>query len=173
MKLRHYDGDNRARFITFCTHQRLPVLTNAKFRFAVLNAIEVFRSNYKLLGYVIMPDHVHLVIVPIDNCAVGKIIGEIKRMSAKEIIAMLKAQKSALLSNLRVYRDGLTKYALWQRRCYDHNCRKPEIVWEKIQYCHNDPVRKGLANNPGAWKWSSYRWYEGMAGSLLEMDIAE
>ena len=44
----------------------------------------------------------------------------------------------------------------WDKRCYDHNCRSPQTVVEKIRYCHNNPVTRGLVSDPAEWKWSSY-----------------
>ena len=78
MKLKHYDHDGRARFVTFCTHQRIPVLTNDAFRAQIVSAISVARKTHRvrLIAYVIMPEHVHLVLVPDEDTKVGKIMGK-------------------------------------------------------------------------------------------------
>gem|GEM_PF-6924353 len=55
-------------------------------------------------------------------------------------------------------------------RCYDHNCRSSDKVTEKINYCHNNPVTRGLGSEPGQWRWSSYNWYMGQSDVPLEMD---
>jgi putative transposase len=60
--------------------------------------------------------------------------------------------------------------AVWQRRCYDHNCRTPEIVVEKLKYCHDNPVKRGLVNHPEDWPWSSYNWYQGRRDGIFEID---
>jgi len=65
------------------------------------------------------------------------------------------------------------KYALWQRRCYDHNCRTPETVVEKINYCHYNPVVRGLVNSPGEWIWSGYNWYQVNRNVPIKMDGIE
>ena len=57
--------------------------------------------------------------------------------------------------------------------CYDHNCRTLETVLEKINYCHNNPVRAGLVGDPGDWKWSSYGWYQGDIDVPIIMDKIE
>jgi putative transposase len=175
MDLRHYDGDGRARFVTFGIHRQLPLLTNAPARNEVVAAIRKIRQEryFKLLGYVIMPEHVHQVLMPAENDRLGRLIGEIKRESAVKILDRLIANKSPLLAKLKVVRNGAEKYALWQRRCYDHSCRSIKSVREKINYCHHNPVRRGLVTDPGSWEWSSYRWYCGMADVVLEIDSAE
>ena len=175
MDLRHYEGDGRARFVTFGIHKQLPLLTNSHARNAVVSAIMIVRNkyNFKLLGYVIMPEHIHLVLVPQEDDRIGRLIGHIKRESAVRILDRLIADNSPLLKKLKVIRNGVEKHALWQRRCYDHNCRTVESVREKINYCHNNPVRRGLVTDPASWRWSSYRWYCGMADVVLEVDSAD
>ena len=173
MKLKHFDHDGRARFITFCTHRRMPVLTNSSFQAIVARSIGNTRDKfgYKMIGYVLMPEHVHLVIIPDEGIEIGKIIGEIKRVSSKEIHKCLKLANSALIRKLTVVRNRVERFAFWQRRCYDHNCRTEKSLWEKVNYCHNNPVKRGLVNSPELWKWSSYRWYTGHHDVVLKMDI--
>ena len=116
--------------------------------------------NVKILGYVIMPDHVHLVLHPPDETKLGKLIGQVKERSARTIIQ--------LRSDVSQRSSG--QPAIWQRRCYDHNCRSPEAVIEKINYCHNNPVSRGLVDTPGDWPWSSHRWYSGDSASPIDID---
>jgi putative transposase len=169
----HYDHDGRARFITFCTHNRLPLLTNDNFRSTVIEAIKEVRARtgLKLLGYVIMPNHIHLVLIPPVDGEVGFIIGEIKRKSAREIHRRLKKVNSELLVKLNVRRRGVDKFTFWQKRCFDHNCRSEEVVWTKVKYCHDNPVRWGLVKIPGDWRWSSYNCYYGKNNVVLEIDF--
>ena len=175
MKLRHYDHDGRARFITFCTHHRLPLLTNNRFREIIIDAIRRTREEkkFRLLGYVIMPEHVHLVIVPGLDSEVGDIVGEIKVRSATAILDLMRAGRSSTLQRLTVIRDGIEKLAFWQRRCYDRNCRSDEEVWEEVNYCHNNPVKRGLVSAPERWIWSSCQWYHGKPDAVLGMDVSE
>ena len=174
MKLRHYDHDGRARFVTFCTHQDAPILTNTPFRSAVVESIlSVCRDGrLRLLGYVVMPEHVHLVVVPPEDGELGPAIGEMKRQSALLIHDLLQRQASPLLSRLSVVRNGVPKFALWKRRCFDHNCRSEREVWEKVNYCHNNPVKRGLVKQAEGWKWSSYQYYADSPDTLLEIDAA-
>jgi putative transposase len=119
-----------------------------------------------IYGYVIMPEHIHLVLYPRDEVSIGRVIGELKSKSAREILLQFRRENSSLLSRLTVRETT----SLWQKRCYDHNCRTPETVIEKINYCHKNPVTRGLVNDPEDWKWSSYRWYEGMDDVAIEIE---
>lgn len=172
MLLKHFDHDGRARFITFCTHLRIPLLTNNRFRQIVVNSLDEMHRNtgILLLGYVIMPEHIHLVVVPPLDVKLGERIGDMKRRSAQEILSSIDNQ--SLLRALTVHRDGRHRQALWQRRCFDHNCRNDNVVCNKIRYCHMNPVRRGLAHCPGDYPWSSYRWYHGLGGVMLNLDAS-
>ena len=173
MKLRHYDHDGRARFVTFCTHNRLPLLTNDELISIVIEAIKDVRAQtgLKLLGYVIMPNHIHLVLIPPIDGKVGFIIGEIKRISAREIHRWLKTVNSKLLVRLNITRRGVAKFAFWQKRCFDHNCRSEEAVRTKVKYCHDNPVKWDLVKSPEEWRWSSHNCYHGSDNVPLEIDF--
>ncbi len=173
MELKHYDHDGRARFITFCTHYRLPLLTNDLFRSIVVKAIAKVKAQIglKLFAWAIMPNHIHLVLVPPIDGEVGFIIGEIKRLSAFAIHRRLKAVNSELLDKLIINRRGKRKFAFWQKRCYDYNCQTNEEIWTKVKYCHNNPVSWGLVATPDQWRWSSYNNYLGEGNGVLEIDL--
>lgn len=174
MKLKHYDHDGRARFVTFCTHRRLPILSNHLFRDIVVTRLHETCRVYRLilLGYVVMPDHVHLVVVPPETVELGPVVGELKRITARDIHKLLRNSHSDLGGELLIWRDGREKMAVWQRRCFDHNCRTEEAVWEKVNYCHSNPVRSGLVRQATDWKWSSYGYYASAENMLLEIDTA-
>jgi len=128
------------------------------------------RSRFRLLGFVIMPNHVHLVILPAQKSAVGRIIGELKSRSARDLVNILRTSDAHLLERISVERNGRHKYAFWQRRCFDHNCRNEATTIEKVEYCHNNPVRSGLVDDPEKWRWSSYASYAGHDDAVIEID---
>jgi len=161
-RLRHYDNLGTARFVTFSCYRRHPYFADEICIRALMDQIRTLREDHavQLLGYVVMADHVHLVLFPPNGLKLGRLIGQMKGRSARVI--------TSLSSNLVRRADG--RPAVWQRRCYDHNCRKAETVREKIVYCHNNPVRRGLVSSPDEWRWSSYRWYQGKQEVPLDID---
>ncbi len=188
-KLRHYDHLRTARFVTFSCHRRLPLLISDPVIQTVVDELVAVRARhlFRLLGYVIMPEHVHLVIHPRPDSKLGLVIAEFKSRSAARIIAAAKTHlKGGTPGNLRggahglvlpevcrVIRAGKSRYAFWQARCYDHNCRTTATVAEKINYCHNNPVKRGLVTQPTDWRWSSYGWYYGRADVPITIDEFE
>jgi len=139
-----------------------------------LNQLDRIRNQYqfKLHGYVIMPEHVHMVLHPPDGMRLGRVIGELKSRSARLILQVFR-ERGRPIDRLTVTRGGKVCLAFWQARCYDHNCRTPETVKEKIIYCHKNPVTRGLVSGPGDWRWSSYNWYEGRNDVPLAMDAID
>ena len=71
-----------------------------------------------------------------------------------------------------VWRDGHNRLAFWQRRCFDHNCRNEDALWNKVRYCHMNPVTRGLVRIPGDYPWSSYRWYYELGGVVLKLNVS-
>jgi putative transposase len=163
VKLRHYDNLGTARFVTFSCYRRLPALNDCLAKKKLIECIDEVRQrhSFRLLGYVVMPEHVHLVLHPSDGMRLGLVVREIKSLSARRYFAKRSAGPPT------------GKRVFWQLRCYDHNCRTQESTLEKINYCHNNPVKRGLVGSPGEWYWSSYNWYKGMPDVPLKMDEFE
>ena len=162
-KLRHYDNEGTARFVTFCCYRNLPFLDSEVAKRLLLEELNRTRRKhgFKLLAYVIMPEHVHLVLHPPDGMPLGLVVREMKSRSARRWFA---EEMSGRQGDKRVF---------WQKRCYDHNCRTPEATLEKIRYCHANPVRRGLVAEPGEYYWSSYNCYLGVKDVALEVDRFE
>ncbi len=88
-QLRHYDNLGTARFVTLSCYHNYNLLRTDYAILIFLKYLNIIRQKYdlKLFGYVVMPNHVHLVLLPPDNCKLGRIIGELKSLAAKEILA--------------------------------------------------------------------------------------
>ena len=171
-QLRHIDDIGTARFITFSCFHYYRLLTDEATITAFLSELEDARIKFDLSlpGYVVMPNHVHIVIYPKQEIELGPVIGMIKGQSGKRIISTWRKSRPRALDRLAAVRNGRRRYAFWQRWCYDHNCRTAEAVRQKIHYCHTNPVKAGLADDPAGWRWSSYNWYRGERDSIVRVD---
>jgi putative transposase len=130
-------GDDH--FITFSCHNRKPYLNTSTSRDIFEHSLESTRKSYKfeVLGYVIMPEHVHLLL---------------SEPEAKPLATALQALKLSV-SKLS------TPKPFWQTRYYDFNVYTHDKRVEKIKYMHRNPVTRGLVANPEDWPHSSYRHY--------------
>ena len=169
-RLRHYDHLYTVRFVTFSCHHRKQLLCDPETITVFLDELDRLRREYqvRLYGYVVMPEHVHLVLLPPDGVRLGPLIGELKSRSAGRIISerIVKLAEDCLIT-----KDGVTRFAFWMSRCYDHNCRSASAVIEKINYCHKNPVLRGLVSRPDQWRWSSFNWYAAATDVPIEMDV--
>jgi putative transposase len=120
------------------------------------------REMYDLWAYVIMPEHVHLVLWPHPNVRVCDILKGIKQSVSIRALAWVKAHELRFLERLEHVRpDGKRLYRFWQRGGgYDCNLRSVADIHEKIHYVHDNPVRCGLVEKASLWPWSSCRAWE-------------
>jgi putative transposase len=166
-QVKHYHEPGHCHELTFSCYRRRPLLTNHQWR-AMLSestgrAIE--RHDYRLLAFVYMPEHVHLLIFPgHDASGIDHLLKAIKRPFSFRIKRLLEVEKSRLLSTLTVQqRPGVRTFRYWQEGPgYDRNLDRVETVLAAIDYIHLNPVRRGLVERAVDWQWSSARWYEGL-----------
>jgi len=161
-KLKHYDDTGAARFVTFSCHKEYPLLKDDSAKELLISEIKSARKkyNFKVIGYAIMPNHVHLVLIPPEGMKLGPVIGEIKSMMARKYFA-------------RNTGSIITERIFWKRRCYDHNCRSLKAVVEKIEYCHKNPIKHGLVDSLEKYKWTSYGFYQEGTNTPLDIDEFE
>jgi len=139
--LKRYQKEGDDHFITFSCHDRKPYLNTPHTRDIFLDFLELTRQryNFDVLGYVVMPEHVHL------------LIGEPEDRE----VPLSKALQSLKLSVSK----RLTQRPFWQTRYYDFNILTRDKRVEKLKYMHRNPVVRELVPCPEDWPWSSYRHY--------------
>ncbi|MDX9857527.1 MAG: transposase [candidate division Zixibacteria bacterium] len=163
--LRHFDNLGTARFVTFSCFRNYPYLSDSFARDILIRSLDHLRvkRGVRIIAWVLMPDHVHLVLLPSDDTRLGHVIGLLKSWTSQQIMRSPESRIPVLRRN-----DGSP--AVWERRCFDHNCRNELVVRTKVEYCHSNPVRRGLVEHSSEWPWSSYNWYRGEGQILLEID---
>jgi len=137
-------------FLTFSCYQRKPYLHNASAREVFEASLEQTRIRYRFVvaGYVLMPEHVHMLVSEPRN-------GELMRA--------IQALKISVARRL-------TERPFWQKRYYDFNVHSSAKVSEKLNYMHNNPVKRGLVADPEDWPWSSCRHYQTGERSTIEIE---
>ncbi len=169
--MKRIEQENHARFLTFSCYNRLPLFTNDTIKDLFIDHLESTqeRTNFHLLAWVIMPEHIHLLLWPkLPEFPVSKITWHLKRSFAKQVINRWRDLDAEILNQLTTP-TGQTRF--WQHGGgYDRNIHSPEELNEKINYIHTNPVRRGLVNNPTDWAWSSARWYAGIKDNSIPID---
>jgi len=146
--LKRYHQSGQSHFITFTCYHRLPQLQDPKSRDTFVLTLERSRIkyNFRVYGYVVMPEHVHLLISEPERDTIAQAMQSLKTSSSKQIAI----------------------HPLWQKRYYDRNVRDEREFSVKLRYLHRNPVKRGLVAEPAEWKWSSFRHY-----ALREVGIVE
>jgi putative transposase len=153
----------------------MPLLNRDRSRWWTIQAFETARRrlNLALLAYVIMPEHIHIIVWPRDEIyEVSKIRSAVKVPVQRKTLAFLRRRCPAFLEWLRDHQpNGEVHHRFWQRGGgYDRNVTDPGTLYTMIEYIHNNPVRRGLVQQATDWKWSSARFYAGLPDVPIEMD---
>jgi putative transposase len=164
--VKHDDEMGLGHELTFSCYQRLPLLADDRRCRQLAVAVDraVHRHGFSLLAFVFMPEHVHLIVLSEEPMArVSALLYAIKRPVSHRIKQDLAASRGPLLEKLTIReRPGKTTFRFWQEGPgYDRNTRDHGSLRKMIDYIHMNPVRRGLIDHPGAWRWSSWRHYEG------------
>ena len=152
--------------LTFSCFNRQPFFKKDQPCLWFLDSLDRARTRhpFDLWAYVIMPEHVHLLIWPHEGTRISPILKSLKLPVAQRAIRWLTKQAPQFLDRLRdVQPNGDFAYRFWQRGGgYDRNMRSVRDVHEKLDYIHGNPVRRKLVAMPEDWQWSSARaWATG------------
>ncbi len=167
--LKRLTGQGDLHFITFCCYHRRPLLETAKARdFAVQILAEVrAKYDFALVGYVIMPEHVHFLIDEKPTVIPAAVVQVFKQRVSRSLRG---DPAEGLERNAGHAPDGKAElHRFWQRRYYDFNVYTREKVKEKLEYMHANPVVEKLVTHPRDWPWSSWSFYA-IGEGLLKMD---
>lgn len=174
---RSSEGVGCAHELTFSCYRRLPLLRSEACRGFMIDALSTVRAKHdiELWAYVLMPDHVHLLLLPRNpDYRVRTLLQGIKQPVARRAIDYLKGSRADTLRDLRVpggTDGGPPRFHFWQPGGgYDRHVVNAATAWRVVEYIHNNPVKSGLVACPTDWSWSSARQYAGRDGVLLEMD---
>ena len=151
--LRRYQQAGELHFITFSCYRRQPKLGTVATRAIFELSLEKTRRAYGfcVLGYVVMPEHVHLLISEPETAMLA---------------TALQALKQSVSRSLALRH----REPFWEARYYDFNVRSHEKHVEKLRYIHRNPVRRGLVAKPEDWLWSSFRHFATGIEGVVEIE---
>lgn len=170
-----YNEPGHAHELTFSCFRRLPLLSRDRTRQWFTEALDAARRRLKLAlwAYVIMPEHVHVIVWPREPVYEIRLIRTALKVPVqRKALAFLRREAPDFLERLRDEQpNGEVHYRFWQRGGgYDRNITDPATLRTMIDYIHQNPVRRGLVEHADDWPWSSARFYAGRAEAMLAMD---
>jgi putative transposase len=146
-----------ARFLTFSCYQRAPVFSDDSLCELFVTRLTPTAATRKIaiLAWVLMPDHVHLVVHPEQADSIAAFLSSLKGAFASDAMKHICGTplEAALLD-----RSGHPH--LWEPGGGFDRCVKGPELLEKIGYTNRNPVRKELCAASADWRWSSARAYE-------------
>ncbi len=137
-----FHSSGNVHFLTISCFQRQPYFDKAEARNCFERNLERARGWYmfEVYGYVVMPEHVHLLLGEPQNTKLSIAIQMLKQNVAREL-----------------RRPGIRHF--WTKRYFDFNVLRSAAMMGKLEYIHLNPVKRGLATEPAQWKWSSFQTY--------------
>jgi putative transposase len=152
----------------------LPLLSKDRSRQWLIDAIHKARQKhgFHLWAWVIMPEHVHLLLWPREaGYKMRQILADIKRPVGEIAIAWLEANHPEFLIRLTVRNRNRTYRRFWQAGPgQDRNVYDPDTAHQIAEYIHGNPVTRGLVSRTEDWAWSSAAEWAGSSESLLCVD---
>jgi putative transposase len=156
-------------FITSSCYQRRPFLNTPPRRTLLVKILEEVRRRYNfvVVGYVVMPEHIHLIISEPERGTPSTVMQALKQRFARQVLEEWRASQQSVPPRLWE-EEELGEGHVWQRRFYDFVLWTKDKRGEKLRYMHRNPVKRGLVLEPEQWEWSSYRHYAfGEKGRVL------
>jgi len=156
-------------FLTCTIINWIPVFTRQDTFQIILNSFTYLQNEHhvKLYGYVILDNHIHW-IAQANN--LQKEINRFKSYTAKMIVQYFKENKiTRILDQFAFYKKKHKidrNYQVWEEGSHPQLLQNNEMVIQKLEYIHNNPVNRGYVDKPTDWSYSSARNYAGEKGLI-------
>ena len=175
----HFYDQNHAHYLTENIYRRARIFDSDRFKLKFTATLDDLREElgFRIFGYVLMPEHCHLLIWPCELADPSQIMQKLSERTANFILRSLRSNLTHPWCQRMLARFVLppavhshAHHRVWQRGGYDMNIWSHKKLLEKLNYMHNNPVRRRLVSQPAEWPWSSWRFYYWEDSSILRMD---
>ena len=156
-------------FITSSIVGKLPLFRDQKIIAMITDGLAflIKDRNIQIYAYVIMPDHIHLIA---EGKELSKHVSSFKSFSARQIIDYLISQgrthELSTFRNLKLAHKKDREHQVWSEGFHPKQISSDEMMEQKINYIHHNPVKAGLVANELDWQHSSARFYAGKPSHL-------
>jgi len=153
-------------YVTGNVRDRIPAFKRDDCCLAFLKVFRDLLHDWpsKLIAYVLMPEHIHLIVNPKDG-RIQEFIGRLKGLSAREIVEVTGKRRFEIENSA----DGST-HQVWQESFKAQPLWSGWMIWQKINYIHANPVRARLVSSARDYQWSSFRAFYSGSSEPLPID---
>lgn len=161
-----YEG--KLYYVTLTVVGWIDIFTRKDYVYEILENLKYCQEHkgLKIYAYVIMSNHLHLV-CKTEEDLLNNVLGDFKSFTAKKIIKMVEdhpqeSRKEWLIHMFRYFGKGNSQnkeFQFWQNGNHAFELWSPEIIKQKINYIHNNPVKVGIVKEPHHYLYSSANEY--------------
>jgi len=166
-------------FITASAIQHAHIFRRKVIKRILLNSLNIGRilGQYELFAFVIMPNHIHIIVRCLEDHKPGDIVREFKKATANLILRHYEAEDNqAALTFLAtsVKRSKKQAFAIWKNEYQAKNIFSSAFLRQKLNYIHNNPTQPQwrLVEHPEEYIWSSARFYLDIGRALIPLSDA-
>ncbi len=174
-----YVDSNHLYFVTTRAVQRKHVFHRDLVKRILIDSLNTGRilGHYLLFAFVIMPNHIHLILQCLNDCTPSDVVREFKKATANLIIRQYEAEGNARALDFfasAVQPGRKEQYTVWEHEYQAKNVFSPDFLRQKLEYIHNNPVQPHwrLAERPEDYVWSSARFYLAGERALIPLSAA-
>ena len=172
---KRYQIDGSINYITSVIYKRLNIFVTPSFIIPIFDSLNYYRYQYsiKIIGYVIMPDHIHILIFPQTEQSVTHFMRDFKRFTSGRITRQAKVEnKKEWLEKFE--QAGIeterAENKVWQDSFWEQCIYTQDFLRQKLNYMHMNPIRAGIAQDFSDHPYSSYKNYYLNEDHLIELD---
>jgi len=169
------EGSGYLWYVTTTVVDFTQVFVKEKYFLVLMNNLKFYRKqhNFRLIAYVIMPEHVHLILWLLGKSSISDVMRDLKKYSSVQIKEELHAENNQRL--ISIFRNNSIGYKgqdfkLWMDRFDRVGIYTPQVLKQKVNYIHFNPVRRNLVEDILDWKYSSARNYYLDDQSAIKVD---
>jgi putative transposase len=165
-------GLRHPHFITCSCYRRLPLFASARAKnlFVKILAEVRDRHGFALAGYVVMSNHIHLLIGEPAKGTPSTVMQVLKQRVSRHLRRKPRRKRSSHQLALPFPQPNNSLHQFWQPRFYDFNVWSQSKFVEKLQYMHMNPIKRKLVTHPKDWPWSSFSFYSKKENGLVRID---
>jgi REP element-mobilizing transposase RayT len=156
-------------FLTCTVVGWLPVFTRKEAADIILDSWRFLQRENRLplFGYVILENHLHWIA---SGAQIDKDVGDFKSFTSRKTIDLLRERRATTLLRqlkwLKARHKSDREFQFWQEGSHPQLIEGDDMMWQKLEYIHNNPVKRGYVDDPTHWRCSSARNYAGQAGVI-------
>ena len=167
-------------FITLTVIDWVDLFTRPAYKHIIINSLKYCQQNkgLELFAYVIMPSHVHMIAKCKTPYSLSDVIRDFKKFTNIELIKAIQeypeSRREWLLNKFQYAANRIkrnTNYKIWQDGFHPVELSDNNMMDQRLDYIHNNPVKDEIVNNPEDYRYSSAPYYAGLPSELTILKI--